>query len=951
MSTHDDNLYSRQIGAVGKNTMDKLMNLKICIIGVGPVGQETIKCLSLIGINKLYIYDPTNITKKLRSSLYYYNESATTLGENGQLFSNELNSNIDVTNMNIFNLNLLINNEIDGIVLTEQLFNRNKKFSIENIEKFCSKNNIKFIVGLNYELYGYITSNFNEHTILDTDGEPCESGYIESFDINDNIIVINNEKLDKNLISDTIKLVSGNNEIKCTVVSSTLTNVNLEYNDSIKHFLENNSNIRLIEHKNAFKKVFKSINEKINEKKYKYISLSSSFNSESSDLEFNNFTKYVLNPSPNSIYNEFENNQFFILCSIIAGIISHEVIKITGKYKPLDNDIFFDLSELRGVNKYKSSYSNRNSMILDRELIKKIKKQNIFMIGAGALGCELSKNLGMLDFCTGIKSEFHITDMDTIELSNLNRQFLFRSDSIGKNKSSEIVRRLKEYTPQMKTREYIHSVGKDSEKIFNSVFWKNKSLIINALDNVEARKYVDSKCVEHEKPLFESGTLGTKCNTQTIIPHKTATYSEIIDIEDKSIPMCTIRSFPNKIEHCIEWAIETFNDIITQTIQDINKFINNKNEFILELVKQDNKYTIKNRLDMMDRFLKIYSSSCIKDFIKISNEIYVSVFVEPIKDLLHTFPDDLKDEYGNLYWSGKKLKPHIINYKIEGYSFTKELHKLLYKNLKIELWDDKHYDNFLNNEYKDITYDCKKINVDEKSDRINIYCDIDITDYATNICNKYNNKLNKLNNIVYDKDNDRMLQFMSFISNLRAKIYNINTVSCLDIKLISGRIIPALCTTTTVIAGFVILEILKYLADLTPSDTNINLGINEYLVFDSQKPMITYDKMFSPIYGMKVNTLPYQFNTWSSIKITCSKDSCSGLLDIVSILRDTHNINATMLTCGNNIIYSSNITSEKSIYNLFKELNKELFDNIIINITCISESGIPILTPPLILTI
>ena len=117
--------------------------------------------------------------------------------------------------------------------------------------------------------------------------------------------------------------------------------------------MENNSNIRLIEYKNAFKKIFKSINEKIKEKKYKYVSLSSSFNSESSDLEFTQFTKYILNPSESSIYNEFENNQFFILC-IIAGIISHEVIKITGKYTPLDNDIFFDLSELRGVNKYKS---------------------------------------------------------------------------------------------------------------------------------------------------------------------------------------------------------------------------------------------------------------------------------------------------------------------------------------------------------------------------------------------------------------------------------------------------------------------------------------------------------------------------------------------------------------------------------------------------------------------
>ena len=83
------------------------------------------------------------------------------------MFSNELNSNIDVTNLNIFNLKLLVSNGIDGLILTEQLFNRNKKFSIENIETFCNKNNIKFIVGLNYELYGYITSNFNEHTILD----------------------------------------------------------------------------------------------------------------------------------------------------------------------------------------------------------------------------------------------------------------------------------------------------------------------------------------------------------------------------------------------------------------------------------------------------------------------------------------------------------------------------------------------------------------------------------------------------------------------------------------------------------------------------------------------------------------------------------------------------------------------------------------------------------------
>ena len=40
---------------------------------------------------------------------------------------------------------------------------------------------------------------------------------------------------------------------------------------------------------------------------------------------------------------------------------------------------------------------------------------------------------------------------------------------------------------------------------------------MNALDNVEARLYVDSKCVDFARPLLESGTLGTKGNTQVLV--------------------------------------------------------------------------------------------------------------------------------------------------------------------------------------------------------------------------------------------------------------------------------------------------------------------------------------------------------------------------------------------------------------------------------------------------
>lgn len=57
-------------------------------------------------------------------------------------------------------------------------------------------------------------------------------------------------------------------------------------------------------------------------------------------------------------------------------------------------------------------------------------------------------------------------------------------------------------------------MGPDTEDTYNDDFWMGLDGVCTALDNVEARLYVDQRCVYFQKPLVDSGTLGTKGNTQ-----------------------------------------------------------------------------------------------------------------------------------------------------------------------------------------------------------------------------------------------------------------------------------------------------------------------------------------------------------------------------------------------------------------------------------------------------
>ena len=72
------------------------------------------------------------------------------------------------------------------------------------------------------------------------------------------------------------------------------------------------------------------------------------------------------------------------------------------------------------------------------------------------------------------------------------------------------------------------------QAVFDDAFWSGLDVVINALDNVTARLYVDSRCVYFGRPLLESGTLGAKANTQVVVPSTTENYGALQTLAPQS---------------------------------------------------------------------------------------------------------------------------------------------------------------------------------------------------------------------------------------------------------------------------------------------------------------------------------------------------------------------------------------------------------------------------------
>jgi ubiquitin-activating enzyme E1 C len=185
----------------------------------------------------------------------------------------------------------------------------------------------------------------------------------------------------------------------------------------------------------------------------------------------------------------------------------------------------------------------------------------ILIIGAGGLGCDLLKNLALSGF-----KDIHIIDLDTIDLSNLNRQFLFREKDIGFSKAQTAANFINKRCPGVKVTAH-HGNIEDK----NDDFYRQFQIVIAGLDSIKARQWLNKKLcdlVEYTddeqtqinpstcRPLIDGGTEGFKGQARVIWPRKNSCYECTMDLfpPQTTYPLCTIASTPRLPEHCIEFA-------------------------------------------------------------------------------------------------------------------------------------------------------------------------------------------------------------------------------------------------------------------------------------------------------------------------------------------------------------------------------------------------------------
>jgi ubiquitin-activating enzyme E1 len=621
--------------------------------------------------------------------------------------------------------------------------------------------------------------------------------------------------------------------------------------------------------------------------------------------------------------------------AILGAISAQEVLKATsGLYSPIRQFLLYDCDELlTGIDDNAECGTTGLSYILGQTFCQALANKRLFVVGAGAIGCELLKNLSAMGVGTGSKGLIAVTDMDTIEKSNLSRQLLFRDTDIGKFKSTAAHEAILRFNPNVRAEVHTSRVGQDEHGPFDDEFWsKRVDTVLNALDNMEARLYMDGQCVAHQKSLIDAGTLGSKGNVQVVVPHQSESYGSSVDPPEPAIPVCTLKNFPYAIAHTIQWGRDLFDGCFQRRPKQANDYAESfltlgVDEFADRLVKDLGE---KQAYEVVDELGQDWATptrastgnndsireTCIQWAVAYANNL----FHDSIEDLLRQHPVYSVDEDGELFWSGTRRAPKVLEYidsdAVDAQQSTINNNLVDFvryaARLRIEMVVpnglspgesnvsiEEAIDALLNSRGKESTSsggDNEEISATNESEEIKDCLQAVVPD-----------KILALQVAEFEKDDEANghVAFVTAASNLRALCYGIAPVDAMETRRVAGRIVPAMISTTAFVSALSCVELLK-LVQGAPLERHRNGFINLAL------PFFAYT---SPISAERISGLQgTSYTLWDRITVKEGQKSAGkGGITLKSFLRrvakkagaDPNSISVATVSYGPYMIYAS----------------------------------------------
>ena len=946
--SYDKQLYSRQEFTVGSDAQSKISNAEVLLVGLSGPGIEIAKNLALIGVARIKLLDNAVISYDDLSTNFFADEGdvGKVRGSFISLKLTELNPSIDVQVLNYQNIAAIPMDEIKNSCITIVVNHPFSENDVIQLNKSCRSHETGFVLIESYGVAGCIFVDFGQSfRVHDKNGEdfsPClieaigEDGTVKCFDDQKHGLECGDIVEFKNMMN---PLQDFNR--KRLYVKDVKSPYSFTIEAEIPTPYQGGGQIIGVKQESIFS--FESLESQIQAPTivpsdfakfedglllHQFFRSVHDFTSAFKRLPGPNDTdaEYVVNgitdlpePSKDNVelikrFARCSTGSFVGLSSFLGGMAAHEALKgICNKFTPIQQFYYFDAREILPPDEVMQSYEHKNTgrycgqQRLFGPYNDLFSKQKYFIVGAGALGCELVKNFAMSGVGCSPDGKVFITDMDTIEKSNLSRQFLFRDSDIGKFKSLCAADRARSMNAGINIVPLQEKVSSESTEIFTDNFWENLDGVCTALDNVESRQWVDNRCVYYRKPLIDSGTLGSSANLQVVVPELTESYSSSIDPPEKAIPVCTLKNFPSKIEHCIQWARDSFEGLFFTQILQAKQFLTDRAKFMEQIDRDPSTKDAS-----LKSVFNILSSApkTARDCSLMARKLFDELFLRAIRDLLTTFPPNSLTSEGKPFWSGTKKQPICIEFDPQNEDHAAfvvsaamlfreafSVHEAVTSEADILSFAAANTDSIAKTDGEAADGTKKRNRSDEEL--------IDELTFDSVFESAHAQGLKeRLRPIGFEKDDDANfhIQFITTCSNVRASNYGIDRTDFHSTKRIAGRIIPAMITTTSSIVGLVMIELSKIIMHSvrkTPVEAFKNAFLNFAIGFTA------FSEPLQPkvsAYGPADDPFKHKWTLWSRFDVDFGRNIT--VKELLSYFEQEHRITVSMLSCGVAIVYS-----------------------------------------------